>query len=230
MSKHRIMIVDDHPVLRDGVAMMLQIEPDLELAHQAESSRQALAILETETPNLLLVDISLKDGNGLDLIRRIGESKPGIPILVLSAHDEERYAERALKAGAHGYIMKSASRDDLLAAIRNVLRGEYHLSPAVSPKLLRKMLGGESDGEPEIDRVLSDRELEIFGLIGEGLDTQQIAKRLFVSPKTIRAHRNNIMRKLSLRGSIQLYQLSFQWRQEKGNDPPLHEKRSYQND
>jgi DNA-binding NarL/FixJ family response regulator len=227
--KHRVMIVDDHPVLRDGVAMMLQIEPDLELALQAESSPQALTILENETPDLLLIDISLKDGNGLDLIRRIGESKPGIPILVLSAHEEERYAERALKAGAHGYIMKNAPRDALLAAIRGVLRGEYHLSPAISPKLLRKMISGEDDGEPEIDRVLSDRELEIFGLIGEGLDTQTIAKRLFVSPKTVRAHRNNIMRKLNLRGSIQLYQLSYQWRREKGNDPMPGENKTYKN-
>jgi DNA-binding NarL/FixJ family response regulator len=223
-AKRRVMIVDDHPVLREGVAIMLRFESDLELTHEAGSAEQALALLATVRPDLLLLDISLQGTNGLELIQQILELHPGLRILILSAFDEGRYAEQALKAGASGYLMKSEPRATLLEALRCVLRGDYYLNPAIAPRLLHSLLHRDSAAAPALEQVLSERELEIFAMIGKGLETQVIARRLFVSPKTIRAHRNNIMRKLKLKGTIQLYQSAFKWLQEKTGGPLYFER------
>lgn len=217
--KRRVMIVDDHPVLREGVAMMLRFESDLELTCEAGSGDQALALLANAHPDLLLLDISLQGSNGLDMIQQFLALQPGLRILILSAYDEGRYAEPALKAGASGYLMKNEPRSILLAAMRCVLRGDYYLNPTIAPRLLHKMLHRDPATPPALEQVLSERELEIFTLIGKGLETQLIARRLFISPKTIRAHRNNIMRKLNLKGTIQLYQAASKWLQETTDGP-----------
>ncbi len=215
-TKHRIFLVDDHPVFRQGVIGVIESEADMVVCGQAESVDEALERIETAKPDIVLVDISLKGVDGLDLVRSIKAQYAQIPTLVLSAHDEKGYAERAIRAGAMGYVMKKENIEIVIQAIRKVLKGQLHLSQSIMPNLMAKLLNKNSEkGNTPFD-ILSDRELEVFNLLGQGLKTRAIAEKLNLSPKTIQVYREHIKKKMNLKDSVELHQTAFQWAQEQG--------------
>lgn len=212
MTAAKILIVDDHPVVRMGLQEMINQEPNLEVCGLAESASEALAILDREGPDLVVVDLSLPDRNGLELIKQIRSTSGSSPtILVNSMHSEKLFAQRALKAGAQGYIGKDEDTDELLVAIRKVLEGGIYLSEEMTQHLLQVTAG--SDPAPAGSGVdaLSDRELEVFGLLGRASTTREIAKKLNLSVKTIETHRENIKTKLGLRNNNELIQRAVEW-------------------
>jgi DNA-binding NarL/FixJ family response regulator len=203
-------LVDDHPIVRQGLAQLIDAQPDLAVALEASTAPEALAALSAQRVNVLLVDLSLREGSGIDLVREVSTRWPEVPILVLSMHEEQLYAERVLRAGARGYVMKHEAADVLLGAIRHVLSGEVHLSSAMSGRLLNRFVLTKPDpGASLLDR-LSDRELEVFQLIGRGLSTRAIADALFLSVKTIETHREHIKRKLGLSNSPELLRTAIE--------------------
>jgi DNA-binding NarL/FixJ family response regulator len=200
----RIMLVDDHPVMREGLAQLINHESDLSICGQYEDAAQAFAAVATLCPDLAIIDLSLKGSSGLELVKNIRASHPKIRILVLSMYDESLYAERVLRAGAAGYIMKQEASEKVLDAVRQVLAGAVYVSEKMGSKLMHQLVGGKpSQGVSSIER-LSDRELEVFGLIGQGKGTRQIAEILHLSVKTIESHRAHIKEKLSLKDSNEL--------------------------
>lgn len=211
----KILIVDDHPIVRHGLAKLINDEPDLEVCGEADSAGDAMTTMESESPDLLLVDISLGGTNGIELIKRVKASDPEMRVLVSSMHDESLYAERALRAGAMGYLNKGENRETLLGAIRQVLRGKLYLSPRMSERLLHRFVLNDQEPDRPAIESLSDRELEVFQLIGEGLTTRQIASRLHLSPKTIETYREHIKAKLNLENSSELIRAAVQWCLEK---------------
>ncbi|HEY8747634.1 MAG TPA: response regulator transcription factor [Tepidisphaeraceae bacterium] len=203
-QKRRIFIVDDHPVVRQGLMQLLDNETDLVVCGQGEEAYQALRAIREAKPDLVIVDISLKDSDGIELLKELKAQVPRLPVLVLSMHDEKLYAERALRAGAHGYIMKQEVSDKLLGAVRTVLSGKVYVSDKMGSSLLQRMVGGKNTSEKlPMDR-LTDRELEVFCMIGDGLSVKEIAEKLFLSAKTVEAHREHIKEKLSLKTSAEL--------------------------
>jgi len=210
-KKATIVIVDDHPIVRQGLADLLNEEPDLIVTGQAEDAPEAMQIIRKEKPDIVIIDVSLKETSGIELIKDIKALDPDIPILTLSMHDESLYAERALRAGAKGYIMTQAATAKIVNAIRTVLKGQLYLSDRMSSRILRKIVGGgvEVESSP-IDR-LSDRELEVFTLLGQGHGTRQISEQLHLSIKTIETYRSHIKEKLDLADSTELLQHAIQW-------------------
>jgi len=217
-KKINVLIVDDHPIVRRGLVELLNQEPDLKVCAEAEDARQALTAVKQHTPDLAVVDLTLKDIGGLELIKQLKHTHPELPVLVLSMHDETLYAERALRAGARGYSMKQEGPDKLAGAIRTVLRGEVFVSERMSSRLLGKLVGGRADVADSPLQRLSDRELEVFELLGRGLGTRQIAERLCVSVKTIESHREHIKDKLNLTNATELVQHATQWVMHEGSD------------
>ena len=211
----KILIVDDHPSVREGLALRISLHADLEVCGEAESEEQAVAVVKQLKPDLVLVDISLKSGHGLELIKRIRSLDPAVKMLVISGFQESLYAERACRAGAMGYLNKQESSEKMIEAIRTVLAGERFLSPEISRRLISQALGS-SDGKKSPIEQLTDRELEIFRMIGEGLSTGLIANRLFLSTHTIDTHRENIKRKLSINSAAELSRAAVQWLLENG--------------
>lgn len=211
----RILIVDDHPLVREGLTMRLSRHPDLQVCGEAATEEEALASIEQKVPDLVLVDISLKGGSGIELLKKIKSQHPSVKTLVISGFDESLYAERALRAGALGYLNKQESNDKLLEAIHTVLAGQRFVSPAIAQRLLGQALGDANQTKSPIDR-LSDRELQIFRMIGQGLSTSVIAERLFISTHTIDTHRENLKHKLSLATGGELTRLAVQWVLENG--------------
>lgn len=210
-QKKKVFIVDDHPIMRDGITQLVDQQPDLEVCGSASSAAEALDALNGLAPDLLLVDISLSGMNGIDLIKIVKKRKPRLPALVLSMHSEDLYAERAIRAGAKGYVMKHTSSDTLLAAIRRVVEGKMYLSQAMTENLLEKAAGGDLPGsESPVDR-LSDRELEIFKLIGQGLRPQRIAEELLLSIKTVETYYSRIKQKLNIKDADELLRLAIAW-------------------
>jgi len=202
--KRRLFIVDDHPIVRQGLMQLINSEADLTVCGQGEEAYQSLRAIREARPDLVLVDISLKDSDGIELLKELKAQVPELPVLVLSMHDEKLYAERALRAGAHGYIMKQEVSDRLLTAVRTVLSGKVYVSESMSAMLVQKMVGGKATAEKlPMDR-LTDRELEVFRMIGEGLSIKEIAEKLFLSAKTVEAHREHIKDKLNLKSSAEL--------------------------
>ncbi len=199
----RILIVDDHPIVRRGLAALIGHESDLVVCGEAADAPAAIRQVQETQPDLAVVDITLNDGNGIDLIKQLKAHDDRLKTLVASMHDETLYAERALRAGAMGYINKEEATDHIVEAIRRVLRGDVYLSGRMTERLLRRVAGLGSPEQPPLAR-LSDRELEIFELIGHGLTARQIAAKLYVSIKTIETHRDNIRAKLNLANSTQL--------------------------
>ncbi|MBE3070212.1 MAG: response regulator transcription factor [Planctomycetes bacterium] len=194
----RVLVVDDHPVVRQGLALLINHEPDLAVCGEAATAAEALKAIADTRPDVAIVDLSLKGASGLDLIKDIKVRHPGLPVLVLSMSDENVYAERALRAGARGYMMKEEATEKVLTALRRVLAGAVYLSDAMASRLLSQFVAGDAPGGGSpVDR-LSDRELEVFRLIGQGLGTGEIAHRLHLSPKTIETHRAHIKVKLGL--------------------------------
>jgi DNA-binding NarL/FixJ family response regulator len=206
----RILIVDDHPVVREGLGVHLANQPDLEVCGEADDLLAALSLLESKQPDVAIVDISLKSSNGLELIRRIKERHEQVRILVWSMYPESLYAERALRAGAQGYLNKSQATHHLIDAIRAVAQGRFYVSGDLADQLLRGLFTQSSPGRSPIDR-LSNRELEAFQLIGAGLTTETIAERMHVSPKTVETFRARIKDKLGLRNMTELIQRATQW-------------------
>jgi len=206
-----ICIVDDHPLVRSGFRQLISDEPDLEVCCEAAGISEALKLLENNSPDLSIIDISLEDGNGLDLVKRIHASYPTIRILVVSMHEESLFAERTLRAGAMGYVNKQQAADQIIAAIRQVLKGSIYLSPQMTEQLLRGATGKARNNKGSSVSNLSNRELQIFELIGKGISTSKIAQKLHISIKTIETHRANIKKKLGLHTGNELSLKAMQW-------------------
>ncbi len=212
-KKVRILLVDDHPIMRGGLAELINLEKDLVVCAEADSIQTALELIKRHEPHVALVDLSLKNESGLELIKDIKARFPQVLILVLSMHDELFYAERVLRAGAKGYVMKQQATDLVLVAIRRILGGEVYLSDFMSSKVLRNFTGKKAEKAGSSVDQLSDRELEVFRLIGTGLGTRQIAERLSRSVKTVETYREHIKLKLDLKDSSELVQNAIQWSQ-----------------
>jgi DNA-binding NarL/FixJ family response regulator len=207
----RILIVDDHPIVRQGLALLIANEPDLEVCGEAADAAEAIQLLTTARPDLIVVDISLHSGNGIELIKQIKARDEHARMLVSSMHDEALFAERALRAGAMGYVNKAEATEKVLEAIRQVLRGKIYLSPRMTERMLCRAVGSEENLESSPIDTLSDRELEVFELIGQGLTTRQIANKLHLSPKTVETYRENIKSKLNLTNATELTRHAVQW-------------------
>lgn len=207
----RILIVDDHPVVRKGLAQLLNQERDLIVCGEAQDHQGALTAIEQNAPDFVIADLSLKNSDGLALVKDVHTRWPQLPVLVLSMYDENVYAERVLRAGARGYIMKQEALEKVLDAIRRILAGEPYVSEHVRQHFVRSVSQtGELDTGSRLAR-LSDRELEVFQLIGEGLNPREIGLRLHLSPKTIEAHCARIKEKLDLKDGIELLQSATLW-------------------
>jgi DNA-binding NarL/FixJ family response regulator len=200
----KVMLVDDHPVMREGLAQLINHEPDLTICGEYEDAAHAFAAISVLNPDLAIVDLSLKSSSGLELVKNSRASHPNLRILVLSMYDETLYAERALRAGAAGYIMKQEAVEKILGAIRQVLGGGVYLSEKMGSRLMRQWVGGKASETGSSMERLSDRELEVFGLIGQGKSTRQIAGHLRLSVKTIETHRAHIKEKLNLKDANEL--------------------------
>lgn len=211
-----ILIVDDHPIVRRGLIELINQEDDLNVLYEAEDYHQALAVMKDNAPDLAIVDLTLNGIGGLELVKQLKLSHPELPVLVLSMHDETLYAERTLRAGSRGYIMKQEGADRLVTAIRTVMRGEVYVSEKMASRLLGKMVGGASPAASSPLERLSDRELEVFELLGNGMGTRQIAEKLCVSIKTIESHREHIKEKLNLKNATELVQHATQWAMREG--------------
>jgi DNA-binding NarL/FixJ family response regulator len=210
-GKKRLLIVDDHPMMRQGLAQLISNEPDLAVAGEAENSREAMEAIAAGRPDLVLVDISLPDKTGLELIKDIQAQHQGLPVLVISMHEESLYVERILRAGGRGYIMKQEGGKKLMEAIRQVLAGKIYVSEKMSSKILETFSGRSSEGAQTPVERLSDREFEILQLIGQGRGTREIAQQLHLSVKTVEVHRANIKRKLGLKTAPELIRYGVQW-------------------
>jgi DNA-binding NarL/FixJ family response regulator len=210
-QKHRLYLVEDHPVTREGLARLINFEPDLHVCGQAGSAAQALAEIPAAKPDLVVVDISLAGTSGIELIEDIVTRHAELPVLVLSTHDETLYAERALRAGAKGYVMKHEPTDVVMKAIRKVLGGGVYLSDRMQSRLVGMVRGGGSAAKRSDVERLSNRELEVFTLLGQGQSTAQIAAALHVSGSTVATHREHIMKKLNLENSRELLRRAMAW-------------------
>lgn len=216
VGKIRVLIVDDHPIVRQGIAQLINQEADLVTCCEAGNAQEALDLVINEAPDILLVDISLDGVSGIELVKMLKSQHPKTPALVISMHDETLYAERALRAGARGYIMKQEATEKVLTAIRQVLNGDIYLSERMQSKILQRVLGGGDGGLSPID-LLSDRELEVFRLIGCGFATSDIAREMNRSVKTVETHRAHLKEKLGLKNASELSRYAVQWvEQEKG--------------
>lgn len=210
-DKARILIVDDHPVVRLGISQLISENPDLKVTEEAENAQQAMKKLSAGGIDMTIVDLSLESGSGLELIGEIKRHYPNMPVLVLSMHDESLYTERALRAGASGYVMKQAGTEMLITAIQRVLNGKIYVSDDMANNLLAKASGRPlSDNRISIQN-LSNRELEVFELLGKGHGTKQVADALGLSVKTIETYRSNIKSKLGISGSVQLVKEAAIW-------------------
>jgi DNA-binding NarL/FixJ family response regulator len=210
-AKRRVLIVDDHAMMRQGLAQLINHEPDLVVASEADTAGQALNLIAARRPDLVLVDISLPDKNGLELTKDIQVYHPGLPVLVVSMHDETLYAERVLRAGARGYIMKQEGGKKLMQAIRQVLEGQIYVSEKMSARILEVFSGHRNDSVESSLEGLSDREFEIFRSLGQGEGTREIADRLHLSVKTVEVHRSNIKRKLKLTKGAEVVRYAIRW-------------------
>lgn len=209
-SQARIMIVDDHPIVREGLTLRISAQPDLKVCGEAATEDEAVTRVAELSPDLLIVDISLESGNGLDVIKRVKAAHPSVKMLVLSGFKESIYGERALRAGAMGYVNKQESNAKLLEAIRTILDGRRFVSEDFAQRLISQSLGEAVNGKSPME-LLTDRELEIFRMIGECLRSSTIAERLFISTHTIDTHRENIKRKLNLKSAGELTSAAVQW-------------------
>ncbi len=207
----RIFIVDDHPMMRDGLKLLINAEPDLAVCGEAGDGLQALDELGRARPDLVLVDITLPGKSGLELLKDLQAMQPELPVLVISMHDETVYAERVLRAGGRGYVMKQVGGRKLLEAIRKVLSGQVYVSEAMAARILEAFSGGQHPSSPSHVGRLTDREFEVFQLIGEGHGTSDIAGKLHLSVKTVEAHRANMKQKLGVKTATELVREAVRW-------------------
>jgi len=211
--KTNIFIVDDHPMMRQGLAQIIAHESDLKVCGEADSASEGMEQIDKLRPKLAIVDISLKAGNGFDLIKDIKARCPEVAVLVLSMHDESLYAERVLRAGACGYITKSEGGKKIMQAIRQVLSGQIYVSDSMSAQILENFSGRRPASKASPIEQLTDREFEVFHLIGQGLGTRQIAERLYISMKTVEVHRLHIKEKLNLPDAPSLMRYAVRWQE-----------------
>jgi DNA-binding NarL/FixJ family response regulator len=209
--KKTVFVVDDHPIVRQGLTLLINQEADLTVCGEAEEMHSALSAIQATRPDILIVDISLNGPDGLELLKNIRLTSPRLPVLILSMHDESIYAERALRAGANGYIMKQEATEKVLVALRRILSGEIYVSDRIANSMLRHYVRGAGPSEHSSISDLTDRELEVFRLIGEGQGTRQIAEALHLSVKTVESYQAHIKEKLSLRSARELVQRAVQW-------------------
>jgi DNA-binding NarL/FixJ family response regulator len=210
-DKREVLIVDDHPIVRQGLAQLIDQEHDLHVCGQAEDAHQAMQAIRQLTPDMVIVDVSLKETSGIELIKDIKVQYPNLPVLTLSMLDEGIYAERALRAGARGYIMKQEATEKVVTAVRRVLSGEVYVSDGMAAKMVSKLVAGPAaTGGSPVDR-LSDRELEVFRLIGAGYGTREMAEKLHLSIKTIETYRAHIKEKLDLVDANELLRTAITW-------------------
>jgi DNA-binding NarL/FixJ family response regulator len=217
-TRKTVLIIDDHPLLRQGLAMLINQQKDMQVCGEAEEAHTAMHCIAQKRPDIIILDLTLKGPDGLDLLKTIRASDPDLPVLILSMHDEAIYAERALRARANGYIMKQEATEKVLVAVRRILDGDVYLSDSMSRKMLQQYI----DGSPSLleSRIasLSDRELEVFCRIGEGRATREIAEELRLSVKTVETYQAHIKEKLGLRSGRELIQHAIQWKvHEKAN-------------
>jgi DNA-binding NarL/FixJ family response regulator len=210
-ERRQIFLVEDHPVTREGFAQLINYQADLQVCGQAGSAARALSGIETTRPDLVIIDISLVESNGLELIKNLKARHPTLAMLVLSTHDEALYAERALRAGARGYVMKQAPTAEVMEAIRMTLKGELYLSENMRSHMVRQHLHGPREVRKSDMDLLSDRELEIFELVGKGHTTRQIAARLNLGVSTVETHRAHIKEKLRLKNAVELVRRAVEW-------------------
>ena len=215
-ARKRILIVDDHPMMRQGLAQLINGEPELVVSWEAGNASQALEMVLTHSPDLVLADISLPDKNGLELIKDFQSIQPGLPVLVISMHDESLYAERVLRAGGRGYIMKQEGGKKLMEAIRQVLGGQIYVSEKMSARILEIFSGRRVEADTSPVGKLTDREFEVFQLIGQGKGTRDIAAKLHLSVKTVEVHRMNIKAKLKLESASELIRFAVRWSETQG--------------
>jgi len=204
-SKCRVFLIDDHPIVRQGLALFIDREPDLTVCGEADGATSALQAIREAMPDFIVLDISLEGPDGLELLKVLRSEYPNLPVLILSMHDESAYAERALRAGANGYIMKQEATEKVLTAIRHILRGDVYLSDRLTKRMLQQFVHGAVSPRDPLAK-LSDRELEVYRLIGAGHGTRQIADELHVSTKTVESYQAHIKEKLSLRNARELVQ------------------------
>ncbi|WP_340106926.1 response regulator transcription factor [Rhodohalobacter sp. 8-1] len=209
--KKRVLIVDDHPMMRKGLANTIESEPGYEVAFKLEKAEQVLEILENNELDLLLVDISLPGMNGIELVKNVVFRKPEQKIIVISRHEENLYAERALRAGANGYIMKFESAEVILKAVRKVLNGGVYISDAVSDRMLKNSMFGNKNPLKTPMETLSDRELEVFELMGRGKSTSEIAEQLHLTKKTIETYRSRTKEKMGFKNSTEMLIHAVKW-------------------
>jgi len=210
-KKHRVLLVDDHPIVRQGLALLIDRENDLSVCGEAEGAHSAFHAVATLRPDIVVLDISLSGPDGLDVLKEIRAKTTHLPVLILSMHDESIYAERAMRAGANGYIMKQEATEKVLIAIRRILQGEVYLSDRLTNSMLRQYVRGVASSQASPLVNLTDRELEVFRLIGEGHGTRQIADQLHVSVKTIESYQAHIKDKLALKNARELLQHAIEW-------------------
>jgi DNA-binding NarL/FixJ family response regulator len=210
-GKRTVLIVDDHPIVRQGLAMLINQEQDLVVCGQAEDAHEAMRVVRESEPDMVIVDISLKETSGVELIKDLQVQYPDLPILTLSMHDEAVYGERALRAGARGYIMKQEATEKVVTAIRRVLEGEIYVSDVMAAKMVSKLVGGAGKKTGSSVERLSDRELEVFRMLGEGYNTREMAEKLHLSVKTIETYRAHIKDKLGLQDASELLRSAIQW-------------------
>ena len=217
-GKIRILLVDDHPMVRERLAEVIEAEDDLRICGEAEDRKDALQLIEATRPDLAIIDLTLKNSHGLELIKDLTVMHPHVKTLVVSLHDENLYAERVVRAGARGYITKQEATRNILLAIRRVLAGEIYLGGSVTQRIVSKVAGRPSGSSLFLDR-LTDRELEVFEKIGGGLRTGQIADELGVSANTIETYRARIKEKLQIKTGNELLRQAIHWKREREIGP-----------
>lgn len=210
-GKRRILIVDDHPIVRRGFGQLINHEPDMEICGEAEDIDGALDALPRLQPDLAIVDIMLKNASGLDLVRQIRHDHPAVSVLVVSMHDETVYAERALRVGARGYVMKQEADEVIVDAVRRILAGGIFVSSAINERILQRFADRPATEGISPQELLTDRELQVFELIGQGNSTRRIAERTQISIKTVESYRARIKRKLGLDTGAELVQAAVEW-------------------
>ena len=211
--KIKIFLVDDHPLVREWLTNLIQQQPDLLVCGEAEDAPAALREISVAKPEVAIVDISLKQGSGIELIKNLKVIEPGVAIIVLSMHDERLYAERALRAGARGYIMKRETAKKVITAIRQVLAGKIYMSENLSAAFAEKFVDGRLPASGSLVEKLSDRELEVFQLLGKGYETRRVAEMMNVSMKTVQAHCAHIKEKLKLTNAAELLREAVRWQE-----------------
>jgi DNA-binding NarL/FixJ family response regulator len=211
-GKKTVLVVDDHPLMRQGLALLINQQQDMQVCGEAEEAQAAMQAIAQLQPDIMILDISLKGPDGIELLKNIRATDPDLPVLVLSMHDEAIYAERALRARANGYIMKQEATEKVLVAVRRILSGEVYLSERMSNKMLQQYIGGTPNMIQSRIASLSDRELEVFRRIGEGCATREIAEELHLSVKTVETYQAHIKDKLALRSGRELIQHAIQWK------------------